>query len=83
MGGIVGRYRRVYSKRGFKRMIFLYIIFGIFFWYLFAWLFRIIFLLFIIRLAGKLKKQVEEDIKRKIDNVKGALKENGENMSDL
>jgi hypothetical protein len=47
------------------------------------WLFRLVFLLLFIRLVGNIKKKIELDIKEKLNNLKGAVKENVENMSNL
>lgn len=64
-------------------MIFLYIAFGLFFYFFCMWIFRVVFLLLLLKIAGNVKKKVELEIKGKVDSLKGALKENGENMSNL
>lgn len=57
-------------------MIFLYILVGLFSYFLFLWLFRIFFLIVALKLAGKVKRQIETDIKEKLNSLKGAVKEN-------
>lgn len=40
------------------------------------WLFRLVFLFIIMKVAGKIKQNVEKEIKEKINTLKGSVKEN-------
>ena len=64
-------------------MIFLYIAFGMFLYFLLMWSFRILFFIIFLKIAGQVKRKIELDVKEKIDKLKGAVKENAENMSNL
>lgn len=55
-------------------MIFLYILFGLFFYFLFMWIFRVVFTVFLLKLVGNLKRKVELEIQEKIKTVKEGLK---------
>jgi hypothetical protein len=46
----------------------------LFLYLLFLWSFRIFFLVLILKIAGKLKENIESSLKEKMEVVKGGLK---------
>jgi hypothetical protein len=52
----------------------------LFLYFLFLWSFRIFFLIVLLKIAGKIKENVEHSLKEKMDSLKGGLKNDNENV---
>lgn len=46
----------------------------LFLYFLFLWSFRIFFLIVLLKIAGKIKENIENSVKEKMDSVKGGFK---------